>query len=164
MEREGIIGNYAIGGAVGATFYLEPVATLDLDVFVLFSNAAESLLISLTPIYEYLLQKGHQVQGEYIQMSGWPVQFLPPAGDLEEEAISQARELRVNEIMVRVMTPEHLIAIALKVGRAKDFSRILQFIEGGAFDVALLDDILKRHCLLAKWEKFGQRFLNDEPL
>lgn len=26
MQADGIIGRYAIGGAVGATFYLEPVA------------------------------------------------------------------------------------------------------------------------------------------
>jgi hypothetical protein len=29
MEADGVIDRYAIGGAVGATFYLEPVATLD---------------------------------------------------------------------------------------------------------------------------------------
>ena len=33
MEADGIIERYAIGGAVGATFYLEPVATLDLGCF-----------------------------------------------------------------------------------------------------------------------------------
>lgn len=31
MQAEGVIGEYAIGGAVGATFYLEPSATLDID-------------------------------------------------------------------------------------------------------------------------------------
>ena len=34
MQEEGHIGKYAIGGAVGATFYLEPSATLDIDIFV----------------------------------------------------------------------------------------------------------------------------------
>ena len=29
MQADGIIGRYAIGGAVGATFYLEPITTLD---------------------------------------------------------------------------------------------------------------------------------------
>jgi hypothetical protein len=36
MEAAGVIERYAIGGAVAATFYLEPVATLDVDVFVEF--------------------------------------------------------------------------------------------------------------------------------
>ena len=30
MQADGVIERYAIGGAVGATFYLQPVATLDL--------------------------------------------------------------------------------------------------------------------------------------
>jgi hypothetical protein len=34
MQAEGVIGKYAIGGAVGATFYLEPSATLDVQIFV----------------------------------------------------------------------------------------------------------------------------------
>jgi hypothetical protein len=32
MQADGIIGEYAIGGAVGATFYLAPAATVDLDI------------------------------------------------------------------------------------------------------------------------------------
>jgi len=32
MQADCIIESYAIGGAVGATFYLEPVATLDVDM------------------------------------------------------------------------------------------------------------------------------------
>ena len=54
MCADGVIGNYAIGGAVGATFYLEPVATLDIDVFVSLQTSPGSRLISLTPIYDYL--------------------------------------------------------------------------------------------------------------
>ncbi|HYC88298.1 MAG TPA: hypothetical protein VEO54_03735 [Thermoanaerobaculia bacterium] len=34
MEADRVIDRYAIGEAVAATFYLEPVATLDVDVFV----------------------------------------------------------------------------------------------------------------------------------
>lgn len=33
-QADGLIGKYAIGGAVGATLYLEPSATLDVDIFV----------------------------------------------------------------------------------------------------------------------------------
>lgn len=36
LRADGVIGKYAIGGAVGATFYLEPSATLDVDIFVTF--------------------------------------------------------------------------------------------------------------------------------
>jgi hypothetical protein len=33
MQSDGIVESCAIGGAVGATFYLEPIATLDVDIF-----------------------------------------------------------------------------------------------------------------------------------
>jgi hypothetical protein len=46
MEKDGIIDRYAIGGAVGATFYLEPVATLDVDVFVAFAPDGGQLIVS----------------------------------------------------------------------------------------------------------------------
>ena len=32
MQGDSVIDRYAIGGAVGATFYLEPVGTLDVEV------------------------------------------------------------------------------------------------------------------------------------
>jgi hypothetical protein len=59
------------------------------------------------------------------------------------------------------MSAEHLVAIALKTGRAKDFARILQFIESGSLDSSKLDLILHRHGLVDKWESFGNRFLGD---
>lgn len=47
MQADGIIGKYAIGGAVGATVYLEPAATLDVDIFVMLPTAIGSSLLSL---------------------------------------------------------------------------------------------------------------------
>lgn len=32
LERNGVISRYAIGGAVGAIFYMEPFLTYDLDI------------------------------------------------------------------------------------------------------------------------------------
>ena len=45
MERDGVIKRYAIGGAVGATFYLEPISTLDVDVFIAFKPQQESIIV-----------------------------------------------------------------------------------------------------------------------
>jgi len=159
MEADGVIGRYAIGGAVGATFYLEPSATLDVDVFVSLPKTAGSSLVTLTPLYEYLTARGCKSEKEHIVIEGWPVQFLPPSDALDEEAMEQAVETEVEGIRTRVMTAEHLVAIALKTGRAKDFSRILQFVESGVLDADKLDQILTRHSLLEKWEKFGDTFL-----
>lgn len=162
MRADGVIGAFAIGGAVGATFYLEPVATLDLDVFVLLKTTEAGPLLTLTPLYDYLKTRGYRAEGEYIHIEGWPVQFLPPAGPLEAEAIAQAVAAEVEGLFVPVMTAEHLVAIALATGRAKDFTRILQFVEAGVLDSARLDAILTRHGLLEKWADFGHRFLRNE--
>jgi hypothetical protein len=66
LQTEGIIDKYAIAGAVGATFYLEPSATLDVDIFVVLPTAPGSSLTSRAPIYEYLTLRGCQEQGEHI--------------------------------------------------------------------------------------------------
>jgi hypothetical protein len=54
------------------------------------------------------------------------------------------------------------VALALKTGRAKDYARILQFVEAGVLETERLDQILRRHQLLEKWEKFGDKFLKNE--
>ncbi|MCX6349559.1 MAG: hypothetical protein NTV79_08710 [Candidatus Aureabacteria bacterium] len=163
MQADGVIDRYAIGGAVGATFYLEPAATLDIDIFVSFRTTTAGALISLSPLYDYLKARGHEAKGEYIVLGGWPVQFLPPGDALDEEALANAVETEVEGVPTRVMTAEHLAAIALQLGRAKDHARILQFIESGTLDTDKLEDILTRHGLLEKWERFGHKFLEDKP-
>jgi hypothetical protein len=159
MQADGVISQYAIGGAVGATFYLAPAATVDLDVFVTLPAPSGAVLVSLSPIYEFLKSSGGKIQDEYIVVGDWPVQFLLPSDPLEDEALREAVSTSVEGVVTRVMTAEHLIAIALKTGRAKDHSRILQFIEQVAHDPARLNDIIERHGLSAKWMHFKQRFL-----
>jgi len=156
MQADGVIGKYAIGGAVGAIFYLEPVATLDIDIFVSFQSAGS--LISLSPIYDYLTSRGFKAEKEYIIVDRWPVQFLPAGNALIEEALELAVQTEVEGVYTWVMTAEHLVAIALQTGRTKDFSRILQFVESGTLISDKLDSILSRHGLLAKWEQFGNKF------
>ena len=51
MQGDGVIGQYAIGGAVGATLYVEPAATFDLDIFTFLAHSSSSPLVSLTAIY-----------------------------------------------------------------------------------------------------------------
>lgn len=159
MQADNVIGKYAIGGAVGATFYLEPFATIDIDIFVSFKKDDANVLLNLSPVYDYLAARGCRTESEYIIIASWPVQFLPTGNPLEEEALEQAMETQLDGVRTWVMTAEHLVAIALKLGRPKDYSRILQFIEAGILDSKKLDAILSRHQLLEKWEGFGDRFL-----
>ncbi len=161
MHSEGIIAKYAIGGAVGATFYLEPSATLDVDIFVSLPVTPGSSLLSLAPIYEYLTARDCRVDGEYIVIGDWPVQFLPPSDALEREAIAEAVQSEVEDVKTWVMRAEHLLAIALRTGRAKDHARILQFLEQKAVDRHKLDQILIRHSLIPKWRAFESKYLRE---
>jgi len=162
MQADGVIGDYAIGGAVGATFYLEPAATIDLDIFVSLPTASGGLLLSLAPIYEYLKSRGGKVVDEYIEIGGWPVQFLPPSNALEQEAIVAAVSTEVEGAPTKVMSAEHLVAIAMRTGRTKDHNRILQFIEQGALNRDKLRKILEQHALTEKWYDFERRYLEDK--
>ena len=126
LHVKGVIGSYAVGGAVGAAFYLEPVATLDVAIFVLFEPAP--LILTLTPIYEACAKLGYPAEGDAIQIEGWPVQFLPTSQPLVAEAVREAVTREADGLTTRVMTAEHLMAIALQAGRAKDHARLVMFV------------------------------------
>jgi hypothetical protein len=159
MQADGVIRQYAIGGAVGATFYLEPAATLDVDIFVMLPTAPGSPLLSLGPLYDYLKARGCTVKDEHIVVGGWPVQFLPPSDELEREAVAESAPTTVEGVTTWVMSAEHLVAVALRTGRPKDAIRILQFIEQHAVDRNKLQRVLERHGLTSKWKRFEGKYL-----
>ena len=78
MQADGVIGKCAIGGAVGTTFYLEPAATLDVDIFVVLPTASGGSLPSRSPIYNYLKARGGTIKDEHIVIGGWPVRAKEP--------------------------------------------------------------------------------------
>jgi hypothetical protein len=161
MEADGIIERYAVGGAVGATFYLEPMATLDVDVFVTFRSEPGQLLANPKPVFDYLALRGFAMKGEYVMIASWPVQFLPPTGPLVEEALVEAIERDIDGVPARVFGAEYLAAIALQTGRAKDKARLLQFIEEGALDTVRFQSIVRRHDLSDAWARFERQFLSE---
>jgi hypothetical protein len=142
LENQGVFSRYAIGGAMAATFYTEPVLTFDLDVFV----------VSLAPVYEALRARGYGEEKETVMIEGVPVQFLPAYNALIEETVAQAREIDYEGVPARVAQAEHLIAICLQTGRAKDRARVAMLREQAHLDHELLADILKRHQLEEAWK------------
>lgn len=161
MEQEGIIDRYAIGGAIAATLYVEPVQTYDLDIFVIFPVSPTGL-ISVSPIYAYLTARGYVSEGEAINIEGWPVQFLPVFNALTDEALAMAEDVTFGETPTRVLSAEHLAAIMLQTGRPKDYARLAQFVGVDIIDQNRFGAILDRHDLRSKWDKFRQRFVDDE--
>jgi len=77
------------------------------------------------------------------------------------EALEQAVERDVGGVIARVFTVEHLAAIALQTGRAKDKARLLQFVEAGVLDAVRFQAILVRHSLVEAWQRFEKQFLGS---
>lgn len=157
MVKGGVIDEYAIGGAIAAIYYLEPFDTADLDIFVQV-NAADSDLMILAPIYEYLTEQGYKAKGEFIYIEEIPVQFLPVFNPLTEEAVEKAQTIKYARVTTRIMRPEYLVAIMLNTGRPKDYLRISMFLEQGAVNMRSLNAVLKRHGLMKKWKDNEYRF------
>lgn len=157
MQTDGVIGNYAIGGAIAAFFYIEPAATYDIDIFITLDPGPGGLII-LTPLYDYLKKLGYQEDREMVMIENWAVQFLPAFDPLTQEALETAVPIEFKSVPTRIFKAEYLMAISLQTGRDKDLARLVQFIE---FDVANYDyfeKILKKHDLVDKWRIFQSRF------
>ncbi len=150
MVKDGVIREYAIGGAVAAIYYLEPFDTVDLDIFVQLETSSSGLAV-LTPIYEYLARQGYKARDEFLFIEGLPIQFLPVFDPLTEEALAKAKTIKYDRVTTRIMRPEHLVAIMLATGRAKDYLRIAMFLEHGAVNMRSLKALLRRHSLTRKW-------------
>ena len=156
LVTDGILSDYALGGGIAATFYMEPVLTYDLDVFVLVPES-DNPLISLSPLYEWLQLKGIAAQGEHVIVSGLPVQFIPAYNKLVEESVQEAIALPFAKTSVRVVRPEHLAAIMLQTGRPKDLARLALFVENVNLDITRLSDLLRDHDLSEKWQSLAKQ-------
>jgi hypothetical protein len=74
------------------------------------------LLISLEPVFARLRALGYdEFEEEGILINGIPIQFLHASPGLESEAVEAATVIEWDQHRMRVMTPEHLAAIALTV-------------------------------------------------
>lgn len=163
LDKSGLVQGYAIGGAVGATFYLEPVSTVDVDVFVGLQAKPGRVIADPTPILEFLTSRGAVMEGEHVVIGGWPVQILATGDPLTDEALERAVEVDVDGTPARVFRAEHLAALALRTGRAKDKARLLQFIEQQAMDRAAFEAIVNRYDLGLPWSRFRSAFLEETP-
>jgi len=157
LKRNGLVEDYAIAGAMAAAFYIEPALTYDLDVFIAVPQTVGPIMI-LSPIYEFLHNRGCVEAGEHILVEGVPVQFLPVHNPLTQEALQEAREIIFRETPARVLRAEHLMAIMLQTYRAKDKARLTLMLEQAEFDRQYFMEVLERHGLATKWAESGNSF------
>jgi len=160
MVKDGIIGRYAISGAVAAYNYIEASFTEDLDILVSFDNkdsVTVTGLVTLGPIVSYLANHGYsEWHKEGLMIGGWAVQFLPVANDLDAEALDKAEEVELfpeSPLLTRILRPEHLVATAVKVGRPKDRLRVVAFLTENAVEPEFLCPVLERHGLTTEFQK-----------
>ncbi|HEX6640684.1 MAG TPA: hypothetical protein VF215_06200 [Thermoanaerobaculia bacterium] len=57
LKEEGVVTEYAVGGAMAHAFWSEPTTTFDLDVFVLLQSSG--IITDLGPIYEWARKRGY---------------------------------------------------------------------------------------------------------
>ena len=160
MVLDGVVPKYAIGGAIGAFYYIESTHTEDIDIFTVFP--VSGTLVDVQPIYDYLKEKGHQPEEAFVKIGGWLVLFLPPAASLEEEALDKAISVSFKETPTSIFSAEHLAAIMLRVGRNKDYIRLESMLAYDKFDKSAFMEIVKRHNLQEKWADYAARFLKEE--
>jgi len=153
IQKQGVIKEYAIGGAIGASFYIEAVNTTDVDVFILLLPPKGSLLISLTPIYDALVRLGGVIKGEHIIIGNWPIQVLAVEPGLLADALRHARAVTYADQPTHVFTAEYICAIALNTGRVKDYLRVSMFIDQEAVDMPALNAMVIQYGLANKLEK-----------
>lgn len=148
LKKDGIVSDYAVGGAMALTFWSEPTATFDLDVFVLLRQ--DGTLLSLDSIYSWARANGYKEKAEHIWIAGVPVQFIPAHNALAEEAVATAANLDYDGQPVRVIRPEYLIGMYLEptARTKKRMERVASLLdEHDLLDRKLLDDLVKRYKL-----------------
>ncbi len=157
LVEEGILEDYAIGGATAAGFHGEPFATRDIDVFAFISQPSNSLLITLDPLYARLAEKGFsEFDEEGILIHDYPVQFICPSPGLEMEAVKMAMVMCWKDLELKIISPEYLAAIALKVGRSKDRARLIYLFELPVFDRKVFTEIVMKYQLFDKWQSWAK--------
>lgn len=154
----GVIRDYALFGATAQMRYTEPVATLDADVLV--AAPSPERLDLLGPIYAFCATRGHHPEGEAVRVGAWPVQFVPVFDGLTREAMEQADTVGFEGVPLRVVRAAHLAVIALNVGRAKSFARILALLEAESVTPQEIASLAERHGLEEAWKRFAARFLD----
>ena len=119
--------------------------------------------MSLDAIYEFAKRKGFSFDHEFISIYGWLVRFVEAShSPLWTEAIENADIIKINEADAPVIDKEHLVAMWLYAGRAKDYQKIAMFYEAGFLNETKLSGILEKHDLTAKWNKEKWRFIDEE--
>jgi len=156
FKKQGLIEDYAIGGAIAVLKWVEPFFTRDLDIFVTPAQGDKKKnLIDFSEIYKHLKEKGYDKWvGQWIMIDGVPVEFIPADAGLAKEAVENAADTEYEGTKTKVIRPEYLIALLLVAGRKKDIIKIDMLLAQAGINMKDLKEILFRYNLDEKFKPF----------
>ena len=151
LKRLGSISNYAIGGGIAFIVYTEPFFTDELDIFLILPLGS----VSSAPVTAYFINSGatRSNKKSVITVDGTRVRFIVVLTPLEVEAVRYATKGKILGVWTRVLTPEHLGAIAAKSNRLLDRARVAILLSQARINQPVLDDLLTRHGLKPRYEE-----------
>jgi hypothetical protein len=142
LKADGLIKDYALGGGLGALYYIEPFLTY--DAYIFYEPASRGLEAGIPAIFEHLKKLGHSRVNERIAIEGLPTQFLAVHG-LTADALKEAIPIVLDGVPGKVFQPEYLTAIAMQVNRSKDSAKAEMLTQQADLDETKLQQILQRH-------------------
>jgi hypothetical protein len=142
LKQEGTIRDYLVFGSVAAMVHTRPFFTRDIDVGVAIESDEE-----FRRIFNRLADFG-KVEGHSVVIYGTPVEIFPvDISPIIQDALIYANRKRVENVVVKVASPEHLLLESLRVYRSQDKGRVF-----------LLDEVVdkqKLHTLLGRLDSDG---------
>lgn len=143
MVEKGIIEDFAIGGGIATFYYTEAYTTYDLDIFIYWSGEPDKKIVDISPVFKYLENSGGEWDGEFIMIDDIPIQVIV-ADEMEKEAIRNAILVNYQDVKVKMITPEYLVAMFLNAGREKDRIKIEMLKKSGVIDNRKIERVITR--------------------
>ena len=131
LKRERVVRDYLVFGSVAVMVYTRPFFTRDIDIGVATGSDEE-----FRRIFNRLADFG-KIEGHSVVIHGVPVEVFPvDISPIIQDALIHASRKRVEDIVVKVAPPEHLLLESLRVYRSQDKGRVF-----------LLDEVVDRQKL-----------------
>ena len=136
LKKTKKIADYAIFGAVGASYYIPAVTTMDVDLLVLAQTDADYI-----KTWRELNKYAEKVMDFGFVIDDTPVQLLPTSvSPIFADALKTATKVKTGGLTTKVVDREHLIVMFLKANRPKDRQKASIMLNGA--DMAYLEKLL----------------------
>jgi len=137
LKREKTVRDYLVFGSVAVMVHTRPFFTRDVDIGVAVGSDQE-----FQRIFNRLADFG-KVEGHSMVIHGTAVEVFPvDISPIIQDALLHADRKRVEDVVVKVASPEHLLLESLRVYRSQDKGRV--FLLDEVVDREMLHTLLRR--------------------